>query len=176
MDEKRENKETRWSFHEEQDFNQPNLKPVSWTASEFIAHHKSTGWYALLALCAGLVAAAVYFLTKDEISTAMVALVSVGLAIFGARKPRVLNFQVDESGVTIGKNFYGYEQFRSFSIIDEDAVNSIYLTPLKRFMPGLTIYYAAKDEQRIIETISTFLPHEERTPDFIDNLMRKIRF
>ncbi|HYG84352.1 MAG TPA: hypothetical protein VD907_05770, partial [Verrucomicrobiae bacterium] len=25
---------------------------ITWTASEFVAHHKSSGWYALLALCA----------------------------------------------------------------------------------------------------------------------------
>src|SRR5438034_11503772 len=45
---------------------------ISWTASEFIAHHKPGGWYGLLALAGIAIAAGVYFLTKDAISAGVI--------------------------------------------------------------------------------------------------------
>jgi hypothetical protein len=83
---------------------------------------------------------------------------------------------VDEHFLYIGQKFYDWGMFKSFSVIEEDAINSIYLTPLKRFMPAISVYYSPDDEEKILTTISNYLPHEERARDFIDKLMHRIRF
>jgi hypothetical protein len=149
---------------------------ISWTASEFIAHHKSPGWYLLLTIIAVVLAVIIWFLTRDAIS---VAVIIVGAAIFGtyaARKPHQVPYQVDEAGIGIGIRHYGYEQLRSFAIVPEGAFSSIVFMPLKRFMPVITIYYAPQDEARIVETLSARLPVERQQGDMIDRLMRRIRF
>jgi hypothetical protein len=149
---------------------------VSWSASEFIAHHKSFGWYGALILVTAVAATAVLFVTKDKISTSVIVIVAIILGISAARKPRTLGYRVDGSGLTIGQKFYGYDQFRSFAVVDEDAFASIVLTPLRRFMPLLTIYYDPKDEQEILKVLSGRLPVETHRLDMIDQFMRRIRF
>jgi len=149
---------------------------VSWSASEFIVHEKKTGWYGLLALAGIFIAAAVYLLTKDKISSIMIMFATLILGVFAARRPRTLDYQVDSSGIHIGPKSYPYEDFKSFSVIDEGAISSINLTPLKRFMAGITVYYDPKDEDRIVTVLSDYLPFEEGKKDVVDRFMHRIRF
>ncbi len=149
---------------------------VSWTASEFLAHQKTFGWYAALMFVGFLVAGVVYFLTRDYISTGVVVFASVIMGILGARKPRVLSYKLDGKGLTIEDKFHPYGDFKSFSIIQEQEAKSIALMPLKRFMPLLIIYFDPKDEERVAQVLASHLPVEAHKLDTVDRLMSKIRF
>jgi len=151
-------------------------EPITWTASEFVAHHKSAGWYGLLALAAIAVAVIIYLLTKDVISASVVIVGAVFLGGYGARKPRQLQYQLDNQGIGVGQKHYDYDAFRCFSVITEGAFSSIVFMPLKRFAPLTTIYYAPEDEERIIDLLSLVLPYEEMKHDPVDRLMQHIRF
>jgi hypothetical protein len=149
---------------------------VTWTASEFIAHQKSLGWYGMLVAATMLIATAVYFLTKDKVSVIVVLTLSLLFGISAARKPRTLTFQLDGHGLAIGQKFYAYSEFKSFSVNDEGPFANLDLLPLKRFMPPVSVYYEAKDDAAILQLISQYLPLEQRSNDFTDRLARHIRF
>ncbi len=149
---------------------------ISWTASEFVAHDKSASWYAVLAVVVAVLAFGVFLLTKDKISTAVVLVAGVALGIYGARKPRQLQYALNEQGLTIGDKHYSYDQFRSFVVIDEGAFSSIAFTPLRRFGQLTTIYYDPKDEDAIIALLADRLPMEEKGRDAVDSFMKRIRF
>lgn len=149
---------------------------IRWTASEFIAHHKTGGWYALLLLAACVAAVFIWLITKDIVSSIVVIFAGGILATYATRQPRQLSYQLDPSGLTIGDRHYGYHDFRSFTVIPEGAFDSIIFMPLKRFGTLTTIYFDPQDEERIVELISQRLPHEERKLDPIDSMMRRIRF
>lgn len=153
---------------------QPRL--VNWSASEFIAHDKTAGWYGLLMVGGVIFAGLVYLLTKDVISTSVVGVVIVVFGIFAARKPRELSYSVDNQGVHIGEKFYPYSGFRSFSIVQEEAIESIWFSPLKRFTPMLAIYFAPDDGPKIVDVLSDNLPLENRELDVVDRLMHRLRF
>jgi hypothetical protein len=148
---------------------------ISWTASEFIAHHKSLGWYVLLNLGVVALAAIVWFITKDVFASTVLVFAGIVLSLYGARKPRQLQYQVDDHGLTIQERHYGYQGFRSFSVTMDGPFATIGLMPLKRFSPLLTLYCDPQDEDNIIAILSRHLPHEDRKPDAIDSLMRRIR-
>lgn len=149
---------------------------VTWTASEFIAHQKSIGWYAMLALVVAVLALLVYVITKDKISTGVVIIAGIVFGISAARKPRTLPYLVDNYGLHINNKLYAYKEFRSYAMLDEGAFSSIVFMPLKRFMPLLTIYYDPKDADKISSIIGARLPMETHKLDLVDQLMRRIRF
>ena len=95
---------------------------------------------------------------------------------FAARKPQELKYRLDNSALHVGDRSYLYSQFKSFTVIEEGLIHSIMLMPLQRFMPPLSVYYAPEDEDKISEALSSYLPYEDRKQDFIDKLMRKVRF
>jgi hypothetical protein len=149
---------------------------VTWTASEFIARQKGAGWYALLVLGAVVVAVLTHLFTKDLVAVGAIVAVAVLFGVSASRKPRVLTYRMDRSGLTIGQKSYPYGIFKSFSVMEEGAFSSITLLPLKRFMPPLSLYYEPKDEERIVSLLSRHLPLENRPADAVERLMRHVRF
>ncbi len=149
---------------------------VNWTASEFISHQKTQGWYSMLILGSLLFSVVVWLVTKDIVSAVIVLMAGVVLASYATRKPRELTYQIDPSGLTIGERHYSYNEFRSFSVTPEGAFSSLVFTPLKRFGVLTTVYFDPQDEERIANIVTRYLPHEEHKPDPIDHVMRRIRF
>ncbi len=149
---------------------------VSWTASEFIAHEKSAGWYLGLALVGAAIAGLVYLITRDYISAIVVLVGTFSLAVLGGKKPKQQQYRLDRGGLLIGQKHYEFGAFKSFAIVPEGAFSSVVFMPLKRFAPLTTIYYAPEDEHRIIGIIAQHLPLEEHKLDAVDHLMQRIRF
>ncbi len=149
---------------------------VSWTASEFIAHEKSANWYLALVGVAILITALVWLITRDALSVGTAVIVSIIFGYAASRKPREMQYSVDDHGITIGRRFYAYSNFRGFSVMQEGPFQSIALMPLKRFMPTMSIYFDPADEERILDVLAAYLPIEARSHDAIDRLMRRIRF
>ena len=149
---------------------------ITWTASEFIAHSKTAGWYIMLTVAAVILAAADWLLTKDLVSSIIILFAALLLGVYAAHKPRQLQYQLDDMGLTIGDKRFTYDQFQSFAIVPEGAFSSIVFMPLKRFAPFTTIYYDPADEEKIITLLADRLPMEAREHDAIDRFMRRIRY
>lgn len=170
-----------WSFNTEgseqlQESEAMPGKEVTWTASEYIAHHKGPGWYMGLALTTVAVTALTYLITQDMVTAVVIVIVAIIFGVFASRQPQVLTYKLQDNGIVIEDKFYPYGEFRSFAVQEEGAINSIFLMPLKRFHPGLSLYYPPEQEDEIINTLGSYLPHEDRQPDIVDRFMRNIRF
>lgn len=149
---------------------------ISWSASEFIAHEKTAGWYVLLILAAVIAAGVIWLLTRDLLPTTAVFIGILLITYYASHQPRQQDYRLDQSGLTIGSRHLPYYEFRSFSAVPEGAFLSIELTPLKRFAMYTTIYLDPKDEDRILNFLSVYLPMDIARPNLTDSLMRRIHF
>jgi hypothetical protein len=171
-----------WTFRQEDDptttaqRDEPLPEGLTWTASEFVAHDKSTRWYGALFLGGGVAAVLIYFLTKDKITTGIIIFALLVFGIFAARKPRSAQYALSAQGLQIGNKTYYLHDFKTFSIVDEGSAASIVFMPLKRFMPPLTIYVTADIEDKVVDFLSAYLPLSEHRADAVDSLLRRIRF
>ena len=149
---------------------------ISWSASEFMHHEKSSGWYIVVALVFIVLAAVIYFLTKEIFSAAAIILIAIAFAVFGALKPKVLEYSIGPDGIQAGAKRFSYEEFRSFAVITEGVLPSIQLLPHKRFALAITMYCDPEQAEKIIEILGEYLPFEHRDRDFTDKLASKIHF
>lgn len=164
-------------FQETAQFTTDSPETISWTASEYIAHQKSTSWYLALAGATVLFAVLVYFITGGDIlSVTVVVLAAIVLGIYAAKKPKEQQYAISAAGVMVGEKTYSFSLLKTFSIADEGAFSSITFWPMKRFMPALSIYYDPQDEEKIVEVLSNYLPMDTQKTDTVDKFMRKIRF
>jgi hypothetical protein len=182
--------DTQWQYRPEQTAvaSDPSYNPakpaavstpaatISWTASEYIAHHKTPLWYVGFIGISLLAAAILYFFTRDWVSVAGVVLMGAILIAAAARRPNTLTYTLSAHGVAIGQREYSYDELRSFSVVHESAFPSIVFLPLKRFMPPLSVYYDPADEEHILELLSRHLPVVPASNDLVDRLMRHVRF
>jgi hypothetical protein len=149
---------------------------IKWSASEFVSHEKSAGWYVILAVGVVLLAAIIFLITKDIFSTVVVCLIAIILGVFGALKPRVLDYAISASGIQVGTKQFAYDAFKSFSVLDDSALPSIQLLPQKRFMMPITMYFAPNDKEKIVEVLGDYLPLEQKERDLIDKISSRIHF
>lgn len=150
---------------------------VAWTASEYVGQEKTAVWFIGLAGASLALALLVFFMTKrDLFAPIMILVFGATFGAFAARQPRVLEYALGSRGLQVGPKLYVFEHFKSFSVIEEGAIHSILLTPMQRFMPPLSIYYAPEDEANIVQALGNYLPHEEHAHDLVDRLVRRIRF
>ena len=149
---------------------------IRWSASEFVSHDKTTGWYIMLGLIAFVLAGIMFAITREVFSVIVVLVLAVALGVFGALKPRTLEYAIDGDGITVGDKHFTYDMFRSFAIIEDAPVPSIQLLPQKRFMVPITIYFAPTDADVIIDSLGQFLPFEHKKRDAVDKISSRIRF
>ena len=151
-------------------------QPVTWSASEYIAHAKGTAWFVVLGAGLFVLIAIVWLFTKDVLAAILVGAAGFSFGMFAARPPRTLQYSVGNRGIQIGQKLYPYQDFKSFALLEDGPLPSILLLPLKRFLPPITIFYDPKEEDAIIAVLGDYLPHEEKQPDIVDRIMSRIRF
>ena len=149
---------------------------ISWSASEFIAHKKNIGWYVILTLITLALAAVTYILTRDKISTAVIVIAGAIFAFYASRKPRLLSYKIDRSGVTIQTKLFGYDTLKSFAVVEDSVLPNIVLLPLKRFMPKLSIYLDPSSEGEVVKALAERLPQDFHQQDMVERLMQRVRF
>jgi len=149
---------------------------VSWTASEYIAHDKSPLWYVVLAAITVIICAGIYLLIRDVVSVFAVAILAAIFGVAAARKPRIVDYRLDRHGLTIGRAFHPYGNFKSFAVVDEGAFASITLLPVKRFMLPTSVYFSPEDEHLILDLLASHLPLQPGELGAIDELMRNLHF
>lgn len=149
---------------------------LTWNASEYVAHNKGFSWFLGLAVLIIGIAVGVYFLVHSIFSSVMILLIGVAFGIAGGRQPRVLEYMVSGKGVQIGKRFHPYSDFKSFSVVLDGGLKSIVLLPLKRLVPPINVYYEPPDEEKIVEIIGEHLPQEDGHKDYVEQLMRRMKF
>lgn len=152
------------------------VQNVEWSASEYVEHEKGNMWFVQFGLVSVGIIGITFLVTRDYISIVVLSVLAVGIGYFAGRKPETLNYKLDSQGIHIGPKLYPVSMFKSFAIVEEGAISSIALLPLKRFMPAITVYFAPDDEKKIVDALGAMLPQEERQQDKVDKLMHKIRF
>ena len=149
---------------------------ITWTSAEFLHHQKTSTWYGAYALGAILLAAILFFITRDIISTVVVIGAMGGLLFISAREPKQQTYILQEDFVQVGNKAYSLHDFKAFSVDEEAPVLGITLLPLKRFMPPVVLYVDEVHEEAVVDYMASFLPLEPHKVDAMDSLLRRLRF
>ncbi len=154
----------------------PDANTIEWTASEYIAHQKNFSWYLGLTVATIVVAGIIYLITKDKISTGFVLFAGIVVGVIAGRKPRLIAYRLDSSGLTVGQKYYPYGQFKSFAVMPQGPIAVVMLMPLKRLAPSVDMYVPPENAQAILELLTQHLPAETRQPGAAERFAHRVRF
>lgn len=153
----------------------PENITATWNAPEFIYTHKPFGWYIALALFfAILIGVAV--LTQYWFSIALFAVMGIAVGVWGARKPRILNYAITNHGVHVGEKRYGYEQFTSYFEADDYGQLVFELVPNQRFAPLVSMPAPNESEAQIEAELAKILPKSPPREGMIEKIFKALRF
>ena len=149
---------------------------MTWTASEFINREKTPLWFGALAGIGIALAIISQLLFKDYFTSAMIVVITLAFGVLAARRPRVQEYKVLSDGIAVNNQFHPFAEYRGFSVVDEGAVRSIILLPLKRFGFALTLYVPPSVEDQVYEHMGDHLPFLENYNDPLESILRKLHF
>ncbi len=151
-------------------------EPVNWVAQEYIHLEKGGLWYVLFVVVVlGLLALDI-FLLRSYTFSALVVVMAVALVIYSRRPPRTLQYALSlKHGLYIGEKLYSFNDFKAFGLLQDGDHHSIMLIPIKRFAPGVSVYFPEEAGEKIVDILGNRLPMRPLKLDLVDLLVRQLR-
>lgn len=150
-------------------------EPFSWKASEGVQVKRDGVWYVLFSLVViGLMSLAV-FVFKSVTFAILLPVMAVAVILLSSKAPREINYAISPKGIYVSDQLHDFSEFRAFGVIHDPEYLSIIVLPVKRFSPGLTLYFNERDGERIVDMLGARLPMQEVKVDSLEKLIRFIR-
>ena len=105
----------------------------------------------------------------------LVPVMAVALMVYTHRPARRINYAVSAKGLHINDQLHPMGEFKSFGVVQDHDMNALMLIPVKRFRPGLTVYFPAEVGEELVDTLGSYLPMQDLHLDAFDKIIRKLR-
>ncbi len=150
-------------------------EPIAWNAPEGVRVQRGAVWYILFAIVlVGLMALAI-LVFKNWTFTILLPIMAVALFVLSNKNPQTINYAISPKGIYIADTLHDFSEFRAFGLLHENNQHSILLLPVKRFSPGLTIYFSEAEGEKIVDMLGARLPMQEIKPDALEKFIRLIK-
>lgn len=150
-------------------------QPVYWEATEYIQHDKNALWLTVfIVVTLGFMAIAI-FLIQSVTFAILVPVMAVALLTYTHRPPRVLSYTLSRKGLHVNDHLYPFVDFKAFGVIRDGQEYSIMLVPVKRFKPGVSVYFPEDVGEALVDMLGARLPMRELHLDIVDKIIRKLR-
>ena len=152
-----------------------NTEPVHWTASEYVHGKKNWLWFVIFAIVVTLLIVSDLVFIKSYTFSALVVVMAAAVLVYSRRAPKEVSYTLSiDQGLYIGEKLYHFSDFKSFGLIRDQEQHSIMLIPIKRFAPGVSVYFPDEVGERIVDILGARLPMESLKLDMIDVIVRKL--
>jgi hypothetical protein len=149
--------------------------PIHWVASEYVHEDRNGLWYVLFAIVVVALIAIAWFLQAWTF-VVLIIVMAVALIVYINRPPRDVDYTLSvDQGLYIGEKLYHFSDFKSFGLIRDYNQHSIMLIPIKRFQPGVSVYFPDEVGESIVDILGSRLPMQDLKLDAIDVIVRKLR-
>lgn len=153
----------------------PNEQPVRWQATEYIQREKNGLWFVAFVLATlGLMAVAI-FLIQSWTFAILIPVMATALLTYTHRPPRLINYTLSHKGLHVNDHLYSFAEFKAFGVIRDAGEYSIMLVPIKRFRPGVSVYFPEEVGEALVDMLGARLPMRDLHLDVVDKIIRKLR-
>lgn len=152
-----------------------NEEKIQWKAFEYNHREKSSDWFWAVGIIAFSVAtAAIIF--NNIIFGIFIILSAFTLCLFAARKPLLINIELNSKGIVVDKRMYPYQTLDKFCVSQGSHGDVIILKSKKAILPYVTIPADQVDPQEIKEYLSRYLDEEEMVLPLTDAITEYLGF
>lgn len=153
----------------------PADQPFRWQGTEYIHHEKDTMWFVIFGVIVVAFMAVSILLIQSITFTILIPVMAAALIVYTRRPPRLIEYTLSTKGLYVNDQLYPYAEFKGFGVIRDGQEYSIMMLPVKRFRPGISIYFPEEVGEPIVDLLGSRLPMQEMKLDFFDQIIHKLR-
>jgi hypothetical protein len=152
-----------------------SAEPVRWQATEYIHHDKSALWFVIFGIIVVVIMAIAIIFIRSITFDILVPVMAASLLVYAYRPPRLIDYTLSRQGLHINDRLYPFSEFKGFGVVRDGGEYSIMLLPVKRFKPGVSVYFPEEAGEAIVDMLGVRLPMQELHLDIVDQIIRKLR-
>jgi len=153
----------------------PPIEPVRWQAPEYVQPIKQPLWYVGFAAAVIILMVLAVWLMQAWTFAILILVMAVALMVYSHRPPRELTYVVSEKGLYINDQLHPMGEFKAFGVVQDSEIHSLMLIPVKRFRPGLSVYFPTEVGERAVDLLGAYLPMQDIKLDAFDKIVQKLR-
>ncbi len=150
-------------------------RKFKWKIPEYEHKPKKIDWYFALGIIS-ISATIASFLLNNILFSIFILISALTLAIYGSRKPRILNIEIDDHGVLVNDTFYLFSTLKSFWIEKGEGIPKIIIESEKTFVPYLVIPMKESDINNLRIFLLEHLKEKELTEPLPQKIMEYLGF
>ncbi len=151
------------------------MEKISWNTIEYLHTEKTTDWYWIVGIIT-LSIALISIILNNIIFAILIVVSSFTLSLFASRKPEIINIDITESGIKIGKNMYPYSSLKAFWINDYGDFGNLLLRSSGVINPLISIPIIKIDPEKIREILLEYIREEEIIEPLSQKIMEYLGF
>ena len=151
---------------------------IAWEMDEYLQYDRGWLWWLILFMIISGLSFLGYWLSNGEIIVP-ISILSMALMflIFSLKQPRQQTYSLNDAGVKIGSEFYEYDYFKNFSLLEEDKLVIVYLSTNQRFKPSLNLFLPIDENtDEILSIIAEYIIYDPDDISVLDRLLHILRF
>ena len=152
-----------------------NEDKIQWKAFEYNHREKSSDWFWAVGIIA-FSAAAAAIIFHNTIFAIFIVLSAFTLSMYAARKPSLINIELNNQGVIVDKYLFPYKNIEKFWVSERQSGNVLIIKSLKKALPFTTISTEQVDPEEIREYLSRHTKEEEMAEPFVQTMMEYLGF
>ena len=153
----------------------PEIDPVQWQAVEYVQYTKQPLWYVGFAVVVIALMVLAVWLMQAWTFAILILVMAAALMVYSHRPPRELTYVLSEKGLYINDQLHPMGEFKAFGVVQDSALHSLMLIPVKRFRPGLSVYFPTEVGERVVDILGAYLPMQDLKLDTFDKIVQKLR-
>jgi len=151
------------------------IEKITWETPEYKHKKRGLDWYFALSIIA-VFSSATSFLLNNALFGIFILLGVFTLMIYGIRKPRVINIELSNRGVSVNDTLYLYNTLKSFWVEENNEEPKILIQSEKVLMPYIIIPLGDTDPDIVREFLLNYLEEEEHREPLLQKLMEYLGF
>ena len=144
-------------------------KKIIWSAPEYEHKDKGTDWYFALGIIA-ISASVASFLLNNILFSILILIGAITLAMYGVRKPSILNIEINDRGILVNKTLYPFNTLKAFWVEENTTPPKLIIQSEKTFMPYLILSL----ENTNTDKVRIFLLEHIKEKELSEPLSQKI--
>lgn len=150
---------------------------IRWQAHEYEYVEKDANWFWAVGIIT-VAGAIVSFIVGNFLFGIVILLAGFSLSMHAARKPDLVNFEINPKGVMIDDLMYPYTNLESFWVDDMRSEHpKIIIKSEKVFMPHIIIPYPeGEDPEELHEYLGYYIEEEEMYEPLSHKVMEYLGF
>jgi hypothetical protein len=152
-----------------------NINKVEWDALEYNHKERSVDWYWSVGLIT-IVVCVIAIWTKSYVFGIFLLIAGASLVLFSIRHPQKVNFSIETSGLTMGKDKYEWSRIKGFDIKKGEDISKLLIETNKHFLPVYTIPIPNDLVPEVKESLQKIIPLIELSESQSLIFMEKLGF